>query len=141
MSAPLLHPFARRYLVRYPRPVATGENQRMLTELLERIARACPAAGAALIGHIKAFASQPCGGYLTASVTWAGAPAQVEASGLQDDEQLEVHLAVLVYGLEYEQLTRIVAQTWQELASEGLLLSVQQLTVPLLAQDPKEQTI
>jgi hypothetical protein len=139
MSTQELHPFTGHYLVHYTHPATAGENLQMLTELLERIARSCAAAGATIIGHIKAFATQPGGGYLTASVTSAKIPAQVDASALQTCEQLEVCLVVLVYGLDAERLVRIVTQTWQEMTGEGLLLAAQQLPAQHLTHASKEQ--
>jgi hypothetical protein len=138
MSISELHPFTGHYLVRYTNPAAERENRQMLAELLECITQKCAAAGATLIGHIKAFASQPGGGYMTASVTSANVPAQVEASTLQNHEQLNLYLVVLVYGLEVDRLAQIVAQSWEELAGQGLLLSVQPLPAPVSAIEPKE---
>ena len=139
MNTPALHPFTGHYLLHYPYPAAAGENPQMLAELLERIGRSCAAAGVTLVGHIKAFATQPGGGYLTASVTSAKAPAQVDASALQTCEQLEVYLVVLVYGLDAEHLVRIVTQTWQEMAGEGLLLAAWQLPARHLTHASEEQ--
>ena len=136
---PALHHFSARFRVRYAHPAGAAENRKVLAELLERIAHYCDAAGATLIGHIKAFAAQPGGGYLNGSVTSADAPTQVEASGLQPQDRLEVRLAVLVYGLERERLAQIVTLTWQELADEGLLLSVRQQPAPRITKSPKEQ--
>lgn len=137
MSSPELHPYAGKYKVLYAAPASEGENRRMLAELLECVAYKSIAAGATLIGHIKAYASQPGGGYLKGSVTSAKAPAQLEDGSLQDHEQLNVSLVVLVYGLEAERLEQIVAQTWKELVSKGLLLSVKPL--PLHTTHPEHR--
>jgi hypothetical protein len=136
---PALNPFTGHYLVHYTRPTAAEENRRMLAELLERIATGCAAADTALIGHIKAFAAQPGGGYLTASVTSARVPAQVEAGGHQPQDRLEVCLTVLAYGLERERLEQIVAEAWQDLAGEGLMLSVRRLPATQFSQAPEER--
>lgn len=138
MSSPELHPFAGQYQVNYSGLTSEEENRRMLAELLERIAHESAAAGTTLIGHIKAYASQPGGGYMKGSVTSIRAPAQVEAHSLHDHEQLNVSLVVLVYGLEAERLEQIVAHTWKELAGKGLLLSVKPL--PLHNTNPELKT-
>lgn len=138
MSSPELHPFAGQYQVHYARPACEEENRRMLAELLERIAHESAAAGTTLIGHIKAYASQPGGGYMKGSVTSIRAPAQVEAHSMHDHEQLNVSLVVLVYGLEAERLERIVAQTWKELAGKGYLLSAK--PIPLHNTTPEFKT-
>jgi len=124
MSSLELHPFAGQFQVRYAGLASEEENRRMLAELLEGIAHKSTAAGTTLIGHIKAYASQPGGGYLKGSVTSITAPAQVEANSLQGHEQLNISLVALVYGLEVERLEQIVAQTWKELVNKGLILSV-----------------
>lgn len=123
MSVPRLHPFTAVYQVDFSRPVAAEEHRRLLAELLERVARGCMAAGARLIGHIKAFALQPGGGYLVGSVTSARSSAQLKDSELQVGDCLEVSLTVLVYGLERERLAQIVAETWLALTHQGLLRS------------------
>ena len=127
MSTPALHPFAAHYRVLYARLASTEEQRQMLAELLDSVGRGCAAAGAALIGHIKAFAVQPGGGYLAGSLTSASAPSQVEARDLQASQQLDVDLAALVYGLEREQLAQIVDQAWQALAEMGLIRSARLL--------------
>jgi hypothetical protein len=123
VSEPRLHPFTAVYQVDFARPIEAEEHCRLLAELLERIALGCVAAGARLIGHIKAFALQPGGGYLVGSVTSARSPAQLKDGELQVGDYLEVSLTVLVYGLERECLAQIVAETWLALSRQGLLRS------------------
>lgn len=130
MSPPDLHPYAACFQVRYDCPVEAERNRQLLQELLERIALSCSTTGAALIGHIKAYASQPGAGYLLASLTAFEAPVQVEANELCISDRLELRLAVLVYGLESEYLAQIVAEAWQGLITEGMLYSVDQQPDP-----------
>ena len=71
----------------------------LISEYLETLARRCHETGKCIIGHIKALALFPNGGYLRVSVVSPTVPAGVEGSVPTDCTELVLTLNVIVYGL------------------------------------------
>ena len=86
------------------------DSHRLLAALLEDVARACEAAGASLVGHIKCVLRTDSG-RIHCSLTSFGAAARCggdEAVRLREGQEVELHLAVLVYGLPATTIDGIV---------------------------------
>jgi len=86
------------------------DAHRLLAALLEDIANACEAAGASLIGHIKCVL-RTAGGRIHCSLTSRGSGARCggdEAVRLKKGREVELNLAVLVYGLPATTIDGIV---------------------------------
>ena len=83
---------------------------RFLTALLEDIARACEAAGASLIGHLKGvLRADGARVYCSLTSLRAGARCRGDSMGrLQEGREVELRLAVLVYGLSATTIDGIV---------------------------------
>jgi hypothetical protein len=88
-----------------------GRWKALLGEYLETLARRCTEAGPCVIGHIKALALFPDGGYLRASVVSPSIPASIEGSVPDGCTELRLDLNAIVYGLEYCLLERISLET------------------------------
>lgn len=90
-------------------PEADGRWEAILSEYLQTIAQTCSTAGKCVIGHIKALAVFPEGGFFRVSVVAANIPASTQGSVPLGCTGLDLTLNVLVYGLErsvIEQITR-----------------------------------
>jgi hypothetical protein len=77
------------------------DTRRLLEALLEDIARSCEAAGASIVGHIKCVL-RTRGKRIHCSVTSFRAGARCGSDGaerLEEGREVELKLAVLVYGL------------------------------------------
>jgi hypothetical protein len=80
----------------------------LIGEFLETIARRCHVTGTCVIGHIKALALFPNGGYLRVSVVSPGRPADAEGDVPPGCDELVLDLNVIVYGPERGFLKRIM---------------------------------
>ncbi len=97
-------------------PVADGKWEAILSEYLETIARRCAETGPCVIGHVKALAFFPNGGYVRVSVVSPTLPAGVEGSVPMGCTELVLALNVIVYGLARNLLERITCETAVQLA-------------------------
>lgn len=106
-----LHPLAARLTWRFPAPLAPDACAALLADAVGAVARACQAAGPAVIGHIKALAVLPGGGYLRASAISATHPVDFEAHQASGEAlaELAVTLNAIVYGLSPEVIGGIIA--------------------------------
>jgi hypothetical protein len=86
------------------------DSEWFLRGLLEDVAAACEAEGATVIGHLKCFlrsGEQRVHCNLTSKRTGAACGGS-EAKAIALDPPIELHLAVLVYGLSHETVARLV---------------------------------
>jgi hypothetical protein len=86
------------------------DTHRLLAALLEDIARSCEAAGASIVGHIKCVL-RTRGKRIHCSVTSFRAGARCGGDGaerLEEGQEVELKLAVLVYGLSATAIDGIV---------------------------------
>lgn len=83
----------------------------LISEFLEMLARRCHETGKGIIGHIKALALFPDGGYLRVSVVSPKLPAGVEGIVPPNCTELVLTLNVIVYGLGRDVLDRITRET------------------------------
>ncbi len=97
-------------------PGADGRWELILAEYLQTLAQRCAASGPAVIGHIKALALFPGGGYVRVSAVAPDIPASVEGKTPSGCTELELTLNVLVYGLERAAIERITRETSAEMA-------------------------
>jgi hypothetical protein len=88
----------------------------LLVEYLTMIAHACQEFEGCVIGHIKALALFPSGGYLQVSVVDPAVPAGVKGSVPADCTELNLTLNVIIYGLELDNVERIARETAVKLA-------------------------
>jgi len=139
LKTPQLSQFTANYRVHYRRSYGSAESQALLGDMLSRIAQLCESRGAAVIGHIKLLATLPEGGYFHGSVTSTRMSATVEAINVFPHEALSINLVVLVYGLEEEQIVRIVSEVWNELTDEGDEIIVHQKTDSPLPNQEEER--
>jgi hypothetical protein len=84
---------------------------------LEMLARRCAASDQCVIGHLKALALFPNGGYLRASVVSATLPAGVEGRVPAGCTELVLALNVIVYGLARDLVEHITRETAAVLAN------------------------
>jgi hypothetical protein len=107
-----LHPLAARLRWYFPSPLAPDAWAALLADTVGAVARECQAAGPVVIGHIKALALLPAGGYLRASAISAQHPVDVEAQAAPSQAltELTITLNVIVYGLPFEAARRIVTE-------------------------------
>lgn len=96
---------------RWSMPEAARNWEAMLADYLETIARRLDETGTCLIGHIKALALFPNGGYLRGSVVSPSAGAGVEGSVPAGCTDLVLSLNAIVYGLDRGHVGRIVCET------------------------------
>lgn len=106
------------------------DTRRLLAALLEDIARSCEAAGASIVGHIKCVL-RTHSGRIHCSLTSFRAGARCGGDGaerLEEGREVELNLAVLVYGLSATTIDGIVeaalgralapaGSSWSKLAS------------------------
>jgi len=90
----------------------------LISEFMETLARRCHETGKGLIGHIKALALFPDGGYLRISVVSPTVAARVEGSVPMGCTELVLTLNVLVYGLGRELLERITREAVDDLTKK-----------------------
>jgi hypothetical protein len=101
MSDLRLEPLAAVVTWRFEAPLPLTQWQSLLAEFLQLLADGAVAAGPRVIGHIKALAALPDGGYIRASVVDAKHGVDAQASGRLPTEMaaLRFTVNVLVYGL------------------------------------------
>lgn len=99
-------------------PQADSKWEALLCEYLESLARRCNEAGPCIIGHIKALALFPDGGYVQVSVVSPTLPASVKGSVPAGCTELELALNVIVYGLEHDRVEHITRETVAYLADQ-----------------------
>ena len=90
---------------------ADGKWEALIVEYLEAIARRCHETGNCIIGHIKALALFPEGGYFRVSVVSPTLPAGVEGGVPAGCTGLVLTLNVIVYGPTKDLLEKIVNET------------------------------
>jgi hypothetical protein len=95
-----------------------GKRETLITEYLETLARRCYETRMCIIGHIKALALFPDGGYLRVSVVSPTVAAGVEGSVSMGCTELVLTLNVIVYGLGRELLERITRETADHLTQK-----------------------
>ncbi len=116
MAGLILEPYAISQ--RWKLPQAEGQWEARLAEYLENLARRCSAAGPCVIGHIKALALFPEGGYVQVSVVGPALPASIQGHVPAGCTELALDLNVIVYGLAHDQVKRITRETADQLAAE-----------------------
>jgi len=117
MSGARLAAVALRQVWRLPKARPGREWQRPLEELVAAVALDCEAAGAVVIGHVKALAAWPEGGYVRASAvdTRHGPSAESTAMGVARESELTLN--VLVYGLADEVVVGLATSALTRLAT------------------------
>ncbi|HBY98193.1 MAG: hypothetical protein M5U01_08685 [Ardenticatenaceae bacterium] len=119
MTEPLLAPYAARVHWQSPAPLDQRALETLLAHLLEEVARRADAAGARLVGHIKALATFPDGGYVRGSVTSPGQAADTIGVVPGRHHQFDLTLNVLVYGLTEDEVDQIVRAAVQRRARDA----------------------
>ena len=129
MTALSLVPYAARLRWSFATAQAADQWQALVATFLEDLAAACVAGEMHVIGHIKALALLPDGGFLRASTISARHPADVaiERAGDRPCSELELALNVLVYGLAWTEAHRLVQASAQQVAKDRGAV-VEQLT-------------
>jgi len=89
---------------------ADGKWETLIVEYLEKLARRYHETGTGIIGHIKALALFPDGGYLRVSVVSPTLPAGVEGSVPAGCTGLVLTLNVIVYGIGRDLLEHITGE-------------------------------
>lgn len=97
-------------------PGADPDWPGFLNAYMLALAQACKDAGAPVIGHIKALALFPAGGYYRVSVVDASLPPTVEGQVPARLETLTLTLNLIVYGLERSVLEGLTGETSLRLA-------------------------
>jgi hypothetical protein len=109
---------ALRRRVTSPQPLPATDWQALLERLVAGVAEGCHAAGARLLGHVKAFTELP-GGYARASaVDTAHAPTS-EARASAPASTADVTLNVLVYGLADETAQHAAQTVFTRIAADS----------------------
>jgi hypothetical protein len=90
----------------------------LISEFMETLAHRCAETGKSMIGHIKALALFPEGGYLRVSVVSPTLPAGVEGSVPADCSELMLTLNVIVYGLGRDALEQLTRETADHLTKK-----------------------
>ena len=118
MSALALQPFAARVHWKFAAPLPMAEWVEVIRAYVETLAGRC-GGSKHVIGHIKALAVLPEGGFIRASAVDATRRADAEASGALPDRSPAVTftLNVLVYGLPFEQAREMAQEATQAIAS------------------------
>ena len=96
----------------------TDKWENLISEYMETLARRCHETGKGMIGHIKALALFPDGGYLRVSVVSPTLPAGVEGGAPVHCSELVLTLNVIVYGLGRDLLERITRETADQLTKK-----------------------
>jgi len=92
--------------------------ENLISEFMETLAHRCAETGKGMIGHIKALALFPDGGYLRVSVVSPILPAGVEGSVPTDCSELMLTLNVIVYGLGRDVLEQLTRETADHLTKK-----------------------
>ncbi len=108
MAELILEPYTVKQRWRLIGDADRWEN--LISEYLETLARRCHETGKGMIGHIKALALFPDGGYLRVSVVSPTLPAGVEGSVPTGCTELLLTLNVIVYGLARDALERLTRE-------------------------------
>jgi hypothetical protein len=116
MAELILEPYAINQRWKLFGDADTWEN--LISEFMETLARRCHETGKGIIGHIKALALFPDGGYLRVSVVSPTVAAGVEGSVPMGCTELVLTLNVIVYGLGRELLERITRETVDHLTKK-----------------------
>jgi hypothetical protein len=101
-----------------PRPLPAPDWQAALERLVVAAAEGCDAAGAVVLGHIKAFAALP-GGYVRASAVDTAHEPTSEAHASLPAETADVTLNALVYGLTTEIVRHAAEASFLRLAADS----------------------
>jgi hypothetical protein len=114
----LLEPLAARLRWQLPVGLRMSEWVELLRAYLDTLAARSTAAGPYVIGHIKALATLPAGGYLRGSSVSPAHPADVAAEGAwpADCAELDMTLNLIVYGLPFELARSIATRSAEEVA-------------------------
>ena len=99
---------AAKVHVRFKQPVKPAEMQKMIEDLMTRIALDCVNAGTRLIGHIKCIAEVEQGKYIACSVTTHDGKPRCSGSFGTDSQKMEIIINVLQYGLDKETIESIL---------------------------------
>ncbi len=118
MSDLLLEPYAARQEWRMSAPLYGEAWQELLVSYLAALAHACSEAGPCVIGHLKALALFPDGGYLRVSAVSPQRPPTVDGSVPDGLDALTLTLNLLVYGLPRSTLQRIARTEAATLAAQ-----------------------
>jgi hypothetical protein len=110
----ILEPYAVSQRWRFSPEGTNWES--LIIEYLETIARTCMEIESCVIGHIKALALLPEGGYLQVSVINPELPAGVKGCVPPGCPELKLTLNVIIYGIERDLLERVACETAAHLA-------------------------
>lgn len=104
-----------------PQPLPIDELSGMVATFLVGVAEGCRAAGATIVGHIKALVETGSGETILASIVGTRSEPRLSWEGDRAAEQWRMTLNVLVYGLAHEQIDRLVREeiAWFEKATGG----------------------
>ncbi len=116
MTELILQPYAVKQRWRLSAHADQWEN--LISEFLETLAHRCHETGKGIIGHIKALALFPDGGYLRVSVVSPTVAAGVEGAVPMGCTELVLTLNVIVYGLGRDALERITHETADHLTKK-----------------------
>ena len=114
MAELILEPYSANQRWRFKRTNTPREDS--IAEYMEAIAQSCEEAGKCIVGHIKALALLPDGGFFQVSVVSSDLPAVRNGRVPPDCTDLTLSLNVIVYGLERKVLERIVWDAADEMA-------------------------
>jgi hypothetical protein len=116
MAELILEPYAINQRWRLFGDADTWEN--LISEFMETLARRCHETGKGIIGHIKALALFPDGGYLRVSIISPTLPAGVQGGVPMGCTELVLTLNVIIYGLERGALERLTRETADHLTKK-----------------------
>lgn len=131
MSSLELHPLAATLRWWLPAPLSLDEWAALMADYLSAIAGDCQAMGQVVIGHIKALALLPDGGFVRASAVSAAHPVDTEIRTGERHEAQELTLTVnvIVYGLPLSAARQIVVENAQsQVGSRAGTLVVESIT-------------
>ncbi|HTP25652.1 MAG TPA: hypothetical protein VMK12_08340, partial [Anaeromyxobacteraceae bacterium] len=101
---------------RFPEPHPGGAWQTLLEELVSTVALECEAAGVTVIGHVKALAVWPRGGYVRVSAVDTTHQPTAESTAAAPAAAVELTLNVLIYGLAEEAVARVAGGSLRRVA-------------------------
>jgi hypothetical protein len=112
-----LHPLAATLHWQLPTVLPVEGWASLLKDYVSALAGACESTGPVVIGHIKALALLPDGGFVRASAISATHPVDAEIQAKNNDELQELALTVnvIVYGLPFDIARKIVIENAQKL--------------------------
>ena len=99
---------AAKVHVKFKTPIKPAEMQKLVEDLMTRIALDCVNAGTRLIGHIKCIAEVEQGKFIACSVTTHDGKPRCSGSFDTESQKLEIVINVLQYGLDKETIEEIV---------------------------------